>query len=234
MTMIFKDKLIPAKLLKRYKRFLADVMLADGKDITVYCPNTGSMRSCSAPGSNVLISQSDNAKRKYQYTLEMIDVGTGWIGINTSLTNTIVAEAIQQGIIEELQDIDVIHREVKTSAHTRLDLMVEKSGTKIYIEIKNCSLVEDQIAMFPDAVTARGTKHLVELAELVAQGNEGMIFYLVQRMDADLFKPAGHIDQLYAETLRKVYNQGVKIVVYQAEANENGIVVKRKLPFSLD
>ena len=233
MRMIFKNKLVPAKLIKRYKRFLADVVLTDGSTMTVYCPNTGSMRSCSTPGSRVLISNSKNTKRKYLYTLEMIDVGTGWIGINTSLTNSIVADAIGQGIIEELQDVDAIHREVKTSAHTRLDLMVEKNNRKVFIEIKNCSLVEGRIAMFPDAVTARGTKHLLELAELVRQGNEGMIFYLVQRMDADLFKPAAHIDALYAETLQKVHRQGVKIAVYQAKADESGIEVTRKLPFSL-
>ena len=233
MRMIFKNKLVPARLIKRYKRFLADVVLTDGSTITVYCPNTGSMRSCSTPGSRVLISNSNNTKRKYLYTLEMIDVGTGWIGINTSLTNSIVADAIGQGVIEELQDVDAIHREVKTSAHTRLDLMVEKDNRKVFIEIKNCSLVEGRIAMFPDALTARGTKHLLELAELVRQGNEGMIFYLVQRMDADLFKPAAHIDPLYAETLQKVHRQGVRIAVYQAKADESGIEVTRKLPFSL-
>lgn len=233
MRMIFKNKLVQAKLIKRYKRFLADVVLPDGNTITVYCPNTGSMRSCSTPGSRVLISKSDNAKRKYQYTLEMIDVGTGWIGVNTSLTNTIVAEAIRGGKIAELQDIDTIHTEVKTSAHTRLDLMVEKGNRRIFIEVKNCSLVEDNVAMFPDAITSRGTKHLNELASLVNQGDEGMIFYLVQRMDADLFRPAAHIDPLYAETLEKVHQQGVKIAVYQAEANELGIEVKRKLSYLL-
>ena len=180
-----------------------------------------------------MISKSNNSKRKYQYTLEMIDVGTGWIGINTSLTNSIVAEAIGLGIIDELQDVDAIHTEVKTSAHTRLDLMVEKGDKKIFIEIKNCSLVEEGVAMFPDAVTSRGTKHLLELAELVRQGNDGIIFYLVQRMDAQLFKPAAHIDPVYAETLQKVRRQGVKIAVYQAKADESGIEVTRKLPYSL-
>ncbi len=233
MRMIFKNKLMPAKLIKRYKRFLADVVLTDGSTMTVYCPNTGSMRSCSTPGSRVMISKSNNSKRKYQYTLEMIDVGTGWIGINTSLTNSIVAEAIGLGIIDELQDVDAIHTEVKTSAHTRLDLMVEKGDKKIFIEIKNCSLVEEGVAMFPDAVTSRGTKHLLELAELVRQGNDGIIFYLVQRMDAQLFKPAAHIDPVYAETLQKVRRQGVKIAVYQAKADESGIEVTRKLPYSL-
>ncbi len=233
MRMIFKNKLVPAKLIKRYKRFLADVVLTDGSTMTVYCPNTGSMRSCSTPGSRVMISKSNNSKRKYQYTLEVIDVGTGWIGINTSLTNSIVAEAIGLGIIDELQDVDAIHTEVKTSAHTRLDLMVEKGDKKIFIEIKNCSLVEEGVAMFPDAVTSRGTKHLLELAELVRQGNDGIIFYLVQRMDAQLFKPAAHIDPVYAETLQKVRRQGVKIAVYQAKADESGIEVTRKLPYSL-
>lgn len=232
--MVFKDKLTAATLVKRYKRFLADVVLEDGSTMTVYCPNTGSMKSCSAPGSRVCVSRSDNQERKYPYTLEMIRAGNTWIGVNTGLTNLIVAEAIERGEIPEFSRIDSLQREVTVVKGTRLDLLLKQGSTKIYIEIKNCSLVEGGVAMFPDAVTKRGTKHLEELAECVKKGDRGVIFYLVQRTDCDLFKPAAHIDSLYAETLKKVHLQGVEILVYQAEISPEAIHIVRKLPISLE
>lgn len=231
--MIFDSELIPATLVKRYKRFLADVILDDNSAITVYCPNTGSMRSCSTPGSRVYLSRSDNQKRKYPHTLEMIKEGTTWVGVNTSLTNRIVAGAIENGDVAEFLDIDSIRQEVKTSAKTRLDLLLRRGEQKIYVEIKNCSLVENGVAMFPDAVTSRGTKHLRELAELVQQGYGGVIFYLVQRDDAVSFRPAAHIDPVYAEVLTEVLKKGVDVLVYQAKVGLESIRVVRSLPFSI-
>jgi sugar fermentation stimulation protein A len=231
--MLFNTELVTGILNKRYKRFLADVVLGDGSVLTAYCPNTGSMRSCSEPGSKVLLSRSENLKRKYPYTLEMICSGGTWVGVNTGLTNRIVVEAIKQGKISELGRVEKIFTEVKVSSKSRLDVMVQAEGKKIYIEVKNCSLAEDGIAMFPDAVTARGTKHLHELAELVKSGHEGMIFYLVQRGDAKFFKPAAHIDPVYADALRSVCQQGVKMLVYQAAVGPRSIEIVRSLPFSL-
>lgn len=230
--MIFPGTLIQATLVRRYKRFLADVVLDDGEKLTVYCPNTGSMRSCSAPGSRVCLSESTNPKRKYRYTLEMVRVGDSWVGVNTALTNTLVAEAIAEGKIAELQGVDSIIREVKISSRSRLDLLLHKKGRKIYVEIKNCSLVENGVAMFPDAVTERGRKHLDDLAGLVKLGHEGVIFYLVQRTDASCFQPATHIDPAYAETLKSVSKAGVQIMVYQAELSTCEIRVSKALPFS--
>lgn len=231
--MIFKNGLIPATLTKRYKRFLADVALEDGSCLTVYCPNTGSMRSCSRPGSRVYLSVSANATRKYPHTLEMIEVEGTMVGVNTGLTNAIVAEALEQGKIEEFATIDTIQREVKVSGRSRLDIMVVSDGGNSYIEVKNCSLVEDGIAMFPDAVTVRGTKHLHELEEIVERGDDGVIFYLVQRGDAHVFKPAAHIDGTYAEALKAAHEKGVRILVYQAEVSPEGIRVARPLPYAL-
>lgn len=148
-------------------------------------------------------------------------------------TNHLVAEAISEKRIAEFKNLDTIQAEIKTSKSTRLDFLLTKGSYKTYIEVKNCSLVEDGCAMFPDAVTARGTKHLHELAELVAQGNEGVIFFCVQRMDADRFRPAAQIDPLYAETLTRVHQQGVRILVYQAEVTAEEIRIIRPLPFSL-
>jgi len=232
--MQFETPLQAATLIKRYKRFLADVTTDEGKEITVHCPNSGSMRGCSTPGSQVMLSTSPNPKRKYPQTFEMIKEGDTWIGVNTMLTNKIVAEAILDGQIKEFQDIDNLKREVVTSKSSRLDLLLERGDEKIYVEIKNCSLVEDGWAMFPDAVTARGTKHLNELASLVAQGHQGIIFFLVQRTDADRFRPAAHIDPLYAETLATVTKKGVQILVYQAEVLPESITIRNSIPCFLN
>jgi len=231
--MNFINELKPATLIKRYKRFLADVILDDNTVITVYCPNTGSMKSCSTPGNRVYLSRSKNQKRKYPFTLEMVKEGSTWVGVNTSLTNRIVAEAIENGEVAELADSDFIRQEVKTSARTRLDLLLGRGEQKIYVEIKNCSLVEDGIAMFPDAVTSRGTKHLHELAELVRKGHEGVMFYLVQRDDAVSFKPAAHIDPVYAEALAEAFEKGVKVLVYRAAVSPQSISVVQSLPFTV-
>ena len=232
--MQFESPLQPATLIKRYKRFLADVLTAEGKEITVYCPNTGTMRSCSTPQSPVMLSTSPNPKRKYPQTLEMVRGGDTWIGVNTGLTNTIVAEAIQAGRIKELQDIDTITREVATSKSSRLDLLLKQGDEKIYVEIKNCSLVEDGWAMFPDAVTTRGTKHLTELARLVKNGYRGIIFFCIQRGDAERFRPAAHIDPLYAKTLAEVSKKGVQILAYQAEVLPESITIQRPIPCFLE
>ena len=231
--MRFSPMLQRATLLRRYKRFLADIKLADGTELTIHCPNTGSMRSCSKPGSPVCFSTSDNPKRKYPHTLEMVKSGDTWIGVNTSRTNAIVAEALMEGKISELQEFDEIKREVKTSEGSRLDIMLRSGENKTYVEIKNCSLVEQGCALFPDAVTARGTKHLNELARLAQQGNSAIIFYLIQRCDAKRFAPAAAIDSLYAKTLSAVHKQGVKILAYQAEVLPESIEITRRLPVDL-
>lgn len=231
--MTFDQILEQATLIKRYKRFLADIALADGSSLTIHCPNSGSMKSCADPGSPVCFSTSDNPKRKYPHTLEMVHDGKTWIGVNTSRTNTLVAEAIEQGRIKELKDFDNLRREIKTSDGSRLDLMLEQGSDRIYIEVKNCSLVVDGCAMFPDAVTSRGTKHLLELARLVDEGNRGIIFFLVQRQDGNCFSPAAEIDPLYASTLQSVHQKGVEILVYQARVTPKSIEVTTPLPVRL-
>lgn len=232
--MQFDPPLQPATLIKRYKRFLADVTTDEGDEITVHCPNTGSMRGCSTPGSRVMLSTSANPKRKYPQTLEMVREGDTWIGVNTMLTNKIVAEAILEGRIKELQGVDSITREVTISKSSRLDLLLKRGEEKIYVEIKNCSLVEDGWAMFPDAVTARGAKHLNELASLVEQGDQGVIFFCIQRMDAVRFRPAAHIDPLYAETLAEVSKKGVQILAYQADIGPESITMQKSIPCFLE
>ncbi len=228
--MQFDAPLLPATLIRRYKRFLADVRLENGETLTVHCPNTGTMLSCSTPGSPVRLSISDNPKRKYPHTLEMVRDNGTWVGVNTSRTNKLVIEAIQRGLVPELSPFDAIRAEVKTSAGSRLDLMVSWGEKRTYVEIKNCSLAENGCAMFPDAKTVRGTKHLNELIRLKNEGHQTCIFFLVQRMDADRFSPASHIDPVYGETLMKANREGVQILVYQAEVTPEEITVVRNLP----
>lgn len=231
--MQFTTPLVQGTLVKRYKRFLADVRMENGEIITVHCPNTGTMLSCSAPDSRVCLSRSDNPKRKYPFTLEMVEDNSTWVGVNTMRTNKLVAEALEKGHISEFQDIKAIKTEIKTSDHTRLDLQVSHGDSSTFIEVKNCSLAVDRCAMFPDAVTTRGTKHLHELTRLIAEGLRACIFFLVQRMDADRFSPASHIDSVYGDALLQAAEAGVMVLVYQAEVSPAGIDIVRPLPYSL-
>ncbi|MBN2412768.1 DNA/RNA nuclease SfsA [candidate division KSB1 bacterium] len=221
-------------LLKRYKRFLADISLDTGQTITAYCPNTGSMLSCDKPGSPVLVSFHPKPGRKYQYTWELIYVHQNWVGINTMYPNKIVKEAIKNKRIPELIDFDKIQSEVAYGENSRIDLLLQKNKTLCYVEVKNVTLAKDNTAFFPDAVTARGTKHLLELANMVKLGHRAVMFYLVQRTDADLFRPAIDIDPTYSQTLDKVHKTGVEILVYRTKISPEEIIIDRALPFKLD
>lgn len=224
-----------AILIRRYNRFLADVKLETGQIITVHCPNSGSMKGCAVSGSPVWISKSTNAKRKYAYTWELIQLPHTLVGINTLLPNKLVKMAIENNQIKALSGYDTIRSEVKTSSHTRLDLVLEKkSGAACYVEIKNCTLVEDGTAMFPDAVTTRGQKHLDELEFLVSQGHRGVLFFLVQRMDATVFRPAAMIDEIYARKLKKVSEKGVEIMAFDTRLDTRMIQLANAVPVDLN
>lgn len=231
--MQFTEPLKPATLIRRYKRFLADLCLPDGRTRTVHCPNSGSMKTCSEPGSPVYYSRSPNPGRTYPHTLEMVASEGTWVGINTGRSNTIVAEALLRGSITEIAPVESLKKEVRTSTGNRLDLVAVSNSVDTYIEVKNCTYVEDRCALFPDAVTARGTKHLQELTRLAQAGRRAVIFFLVQRLDADRFAPAGNIDPLYAETLSTAQAQGVEVLAYQAAVSPTAIDIVRPLPLDL-
>lgn len=223
--------LITGKLIKRYKRFMADVELDTGEIVVAHCPNSGSMKGCAIPGSKVWLSKSDNPKRKLKYTWELILTPDTMIGINTQVPNKLVKQSIENNLIQELSGYDKVKAEIKTSDHTRLDLLLEKNtGEKCYVEIKNCTMVEDGIAMFPDAVTTRGQKHLDELEHLVSLGHRGVIFYLIQRMDALSFKPASMVDPVYAEKLKKVVLNGVEIITRDTIVDTKVISIGKSIP----
>jgi sugar fermentation stimulation protein A len=227
-------ELIPGILVKRYKRFMADVKLADGEVVTAHCPNSGSMRECCEPGRPVYLSFHDNPKRKLKYTWELIEMPTSIVGINTLIPNRLVAESIEAGLVSDLNGYDNIAREVKTSDNTRLDILLSsEDGNRCYVEIKNCTLVKEGVACFPDAVTSRGLKHLVELSSLVSKGFRCVIFYVIQRMDANIFQPADHIDPAYGRELRQVLKHGVEIIVCDTQIDLKTIRLNRKIPYRL-
>jgi len=226
--------LIPGRLVKRYKRFLADVVLDDGREVTAHCPNSGRMIACSDPGSPVFLSYHDNPKRKLKYTWELIEMPGSLVGVNTLLPNRLVAHAIENGMVRELNGYTDIKREVKVGDHSRLDIRLRSPEKgSCYVEVKNCTLVEDGLARFPDAVTARGRKHLVELRRLVVEGHRAVMFFLIQRMDATLFQPADDIDPDYGRELRKAHAAGVEIMAYDVKINLSTITLNRPLKFKI-
>jgi len=225
-----------ARLLKRYKRFLADVRLSDGSEQTIHCPNTGSMLGCNEPGCRVWFSESDNPKRKYSGTWEIIENTKGhWVGIHTGRANELVLEGIQTGVIKELQGYDSIQREVKYgNENSRIDFLLTGKGRQCYVEVKNVTLgLEKMLGVFPDAVTTRGQKHLRELGEVVSQGHRGILIYCVQHSGIDRVMPAVDIDEHYSSLLKEVIDKGVEVYAYGADISLESIVLKKSLGFSL-
>jgi sugar fermentation stimulation protein A len=222
--------LFPGTLVKRYKRFLADIVLEDGTTVTVHCPNSGSMKGCATPGSRVYISRSSNPGRTYPFTWELVEADGFWAGINTSLPNRLVHESIENGTVIELQGYDTIRPEVPYGEHSRIDLLLESPGRRCFVEVKNVTLVEDGRALFPDAVTTRGQKHLNELMRVVREGDRGVIFYTVQRGDGRSVSPADAIDPEYGRLLRLAIKSGVEALAYRALVTPQGIELTERLP----
>lgn len=228
--------LLEGTLIKRYKRFLADVRLDDGTELTVHCPNSGAMTSCSEPGRPVIISDSQNPKRKLRHTLEMIHMGDAWVGVNTANPNRAVAGFIESGQIPELRGYETLRREVKygREGRSRIDILLEDpEAGRCYVEIKNTTLRSDRHAAFPDAVTTRGKKHLEELADVVEAGDRGVIFFFMGREDCRRMRPADEVDPDYARTLRRVAAEGVEILAYRMAFSPSGIRLLDRAPVDL-
>lgn len=227
--------LLSGRLIKRYKRFLADVTLDSGEVVVAHCPNSGSMRGCAPKDARVWLSESRNPKRKLKYTWELVRTAESMIGINTQVPNKLVRAAVENGQIEELAGYQSVRSEVATSKGTRLDLALDRAdGPSCFVEIKNCTLVENERARFPDAVTTRGQKHLDELVRLVEDGHRGVIFYLIQRTDAKTFSPAASIDPVYADKLRAAVERGVEIITRDTHIDPALIQIRRPVPVDLD
>lgn len=232
--MQFSAPLVPARLLRRYKRFLADVELRDGSRVTVHCPNTGSMLGCAEPGSRVWLSPAERAGRKYPYTWELVEVAPGvLVGINTGRTNALVQEAIESGVLSELGGYGSLRREVRFGSEgSRVDLLLEQGpGPECYVEVKNVTAaVRNGVAVFPDAVTLRGQKHLRELMSVAAQGKRAVLLFCVQRGDVQEVRPADAIDPAYGLLLRRALAEGVQALAYGARVDTSGVVLCRRIP----
>jgi sugar fermentation stimulation protein A len=225
--------LIQGTLIKRYKRFMADVKLKNGHVVTAHCPNSGSMMECSEPGRKVYLSRHNNPKRKLKYTWEMIEMPSSLVGVNTIVPNQLVRASVLAGKIPGLSGFDQVRPEVRYGENSRIDLLLEKGDERCFVEIKNCTLVTDSVACFPDAVTSRGLKHLKELQNQIRLGDRSVMFYLIQRMDAKLFRPADHIDPAYGKELRKAVKNGVEVMVYDVTLDPKGIRLNNTIPFEL-
>lgn len=245
--MQFPTPLRRGRLIKRYKRFLADVALDGGGEVTASCPNTGSMLGLTAPGSVVWLSESDSPTRKYRHTWELIEVPQGGlapnsapqgggetvlVGINTAHPNRIVADAVRAGEIAALAGYGSLRREVRYGINSRIDLLLEdEAKPACYVEIKNVHLLrEPGLAEFPDSVTERGAKHLDELAAMVAAGCRAVMVFLVQRGDAERFAVAGDIDRSYAEAFRRARAAGVETMALRCQLSPEAIAVDGVIP----
>jgi len=229
----FPAPLIPGTLVKRYKRFLADVHLDDGTPVTAHCTNTGSMLGCNAPGSQVYLSEQPGKNRKLPYTWELIRVGRTLVGINTLAANRLAREGIESGVVKELQGYERLRPEVPTRPGSRLDFLLENPGQQCYVEVKNVTLVVDGVATFPDAVSERGTRHLKELIRLRRRGHRAVLLFVIQRGPCPSFRPADEIDVEYGRWLRRAARAGVEIYPYRARVTVRGISLSEAVPLQL-
>ena len=237
--MKFEVPLIRGELVRRYKRFLADVVLADGSETTVHCPNTGSMLGCQASGSTVWLLPVDNPKRKYPLGWELVEARASvLVGINTGRSNALVAEALPRGLIPTLEGFGQIRREVKIEGtRSRIDFLLSEHPQEpdCYLEVKNVTAAsEDGCGFFPDAVSARATRHVEELAECVERGQRGALCFCVQRADVQRVRPADEIDPVYGRALRRAVDLGVEVYALGASVTTDGVTLERQLLVDLD
>ncbi|MEF1254682.1 MULTISPECIES: DNA/RNA nuclease SfsA [unclassified Vibrio] len=236
--MKFEPILEPAVLIRRYKRFLADITLPDGSERTIHCANTGAMTGCATPGNKVWYSTSDNPKRKYPNSWELSETQAGHrICINTARANQLAVEAIKSGVITELQEYDQLQTEVKYgNENSRIDILLNaKNKPKCYIEVKSVTLLDkDKLGQgyFPDAVTTRGQKHLRELAQMAQNGSRAVLLFTVLHSGIEKVSPAHHIDADYSQLLKYAQEQGVEILCYKAQLSHHEIKLVKALDFS--
>jgi len=224
-----------ATLLKRYKRFLADFRLGDGEVVTAHCANTGSMKTCLTDDAPSILTRHHDPKRKLKWTWQALRMPDGWVGINTSLANALVGEAIEAGTVTELAGYETLLPERKYGQGSRIDWLLRAKGRPdCYVEVKNTTLlVGDGIAAFPDAVTKRGAKHLEELISVSESGDRAVLFFCVQRTSALEVRPADDYDPAYGRLLREAVDRGVEVIAYLAAIDLAGVSLVRRLPVEL-
>lgn len=237
--MQFPTPLLRGTLIQRYKRFLADIRLDNGEAITATCPNTGSMMGLTTPGLPVWVSTSDSPTRKYKHTWEMLEVdlgkGPGLVGINTNHPNVLVSEAIMGKRVAALKGYNSLRREVKYGANSRIDILLESPDKPpAYVEVKNVHMMREAgVAEFPDSVTARGLKHLLELSQMVREGHRAVMVFLIQRNDATRLTFARDIDPNYAAGLAEALEIGVEAIALKCALTPEGISVQKSVPIKV-
>lgn len=232
--MRFPSPLERGTLIRRYKRFLADVALSDGTETTVHVPNPGAMLGLTAPGLPVFMSRSPDPKRKLPLTLEMIDLpGAGLVGVNSLNPNRIVERAIPHGQVPELAGYRVLRREVRYDVDSRIDILLEdEARPSCWVEIKNCHFSRTPpLAEFPDCNTVRGVKHLQALERVVQAGGRAVMLFVIQRMDCDVFTTSDDIDRAYGPALREAFNRGVEVLCYSCHLNDEMIRLDKAVPW---
>lgn len=227
--MRFQTPLLPARLIRRYKRFLADIRLEDGREVTAHCPNPGAMLGLKDEGLRIWVEQNNDPKKKLKFAWRLAELDHGhWAGIDTGVPNKVVKEALIQRKLPELGQYETVRPEVKYGTNSRVDFLLDDA---IYVEVKNVHLRRDaDWAEFPDSVTARGTKHLLDLIDVVQQGGRAVMFYLVQRTDCERFKLAGDIDPKYAQAFDAARAAGVEVICYGTEISPEGVTLAKPIP----
>lgn len=234
--MEFSPDLQSARLIKRYKRFLADVVTPEGETLTIHCANTGAMTGCATPGDTVWYSTSASLTRKYPHSWELTATQQGdWICVNTLRANGLVREALNAGLIAELSGYDTLLPEVKYGAeNSRIDFLLQASDRRnCYIEVKSVTLLQQGKGYFPDAVTVRGQKHLRELSQIAQSGQRAVLFFAVLHSGIEDVAPARHIDARYAELLAQARQSGVEVLCYKAQLSPEGMVLNQALKVEL-
>jgi len=229
----FAQPIVQGRLIRRYKRFFADAELADGSVVTAHCATTGSMSGLLTPGAPVLLWRHDIATRKLPYAWQAVQADGVWVGIDTQLPNRLVAEALAAGAVPGFEQTTTVHRERKMGSRSRVDAVAEGPWGEAWIEVKNVTLVTSGVALFPDAITARGRKHLGELVERVREGHRAAMVYVIQRSDGLGFSPADEIDPEYGRALREAMAAGVEAIALRCEVAADGVRVLGEVPVRL-
>ena len=231
--MRFQTPLVPARLIRRYKRFLADAELPSGEVVTAHCANPGSMMGLKDEGMKIWLEPNDDPRKKLKYGWRLVDHENGhFTGVDTSLPNRALKAALMGHEVAELVDYPLVRPEVKYGENSRVDFLLSGQGPDLYLEVKSVTLSRQPgLAEFPDSVTARGAKHMEELARMKAERHRAMLFYLVQRTDCETVSIASDIDPNYAEQARRAFAAGVEILCYDTVISPQGISLGARLPF---
>ena len=233
--MRFDSPPLTGQLVRRYKRFFADVRLASGEVVTAHCPNTGGLLGCLDAGNPVWLRDSGNPARKLRFTWQAVRVGRAWVNVDTLLPNRVVADALREERVPELAGYAECRREVRVDEGSRIDLLLDgRDGRPCFVEIKSTTLAEGQVALFPDAVTERGVKHLAALARAARRGERAVQFFFVNRDDVELFRPADAIDPEYGRALRRAVAAGVEVLAWTARVGARSLELERPLPIDLE